>query len=101
MPPAAAAACRLLAPLHGASRVCSPLSSTARLRSLPPPTAPPSPAPPPRRRLYAFTDAAGKTKPGMVAVTDGSGGAVHLEVWEMPIENVGRFLVQVRCRALF
>lgn len=44
----------------------------------------------PEYRLYAFTDAAGKTKPGMIAVTDGSGAAVHLEVWDMPIENVGQ-----------
>lgn len=49
----------------------------------------------PARRLYAFTDAGGKTKPGMVAVQDGSGAAVHLEVWEMPIENFGRFMLQV------
>ncbi|PSC69639.1 allophanate hydrolase [Micractinium conductrix] len=46
-------------------------------------------------KLYAFTDAAGRTKPGMVAVTDGSGAAVHLEVWDMPIENFGRFMLQV------
>lgn len=49
----------------------------------------------PEYRLYAFTDTAGKTKPGMVAVTDGSGAAVHLEVWEMPIQNFGHFMLQV------
>jgi len=51
--------------------------------------------------LYAFTDAAGKTKPGMVAVTDGSGTAVHLELWEMPIEKFGHFmqLVGALCAA--
>lgn len=49
----------------------------------------------PEYRLIAFTDAAGKTKPGMVTVTDGSGAAVHLEVWEMPIENFGHFMLQV------
>ena len=54
------------------------------------------PLPHPSRRLYAFTDAAGKTKPGMVAVTDGSGTAVHMEIWEMPIENFGRFMLLVR-----
>lgn len=49
-------------------------------------------------RLYAFTDASGKTKPGMVALPPGSGGgaAVHLEVWEMPLENFGAFMLQVR-----
>ncbi|KAL4418867.1 hypothetical protein ABPG77_002623 [Micractinium sp. CCAP 211/92] len=49
----------------------------------------------PEYRLYAFTDASGKTKPGMIAVTDGSGAAVHLEVWEMPIQNFGHFMLQV------
>ena len=50
-----------------------------------------------RCRLYAFTDANGKTKPGMVALPPGSSGgaAVHLEVWEMPLENFGSFMVQV------
>lgn len=47
-------------------------------------------------RLYAFTDATGKTKPGMIRVTDGSGASIDLEVWEMPIENFGHFMVQVR-----
>lgn len=46
-------------------------------------------------RLYAFTDDTGKTKPGMVTVVDGSGSAVYLEVWEMPIENFGHFILQV------
>lgn len=32
----------------------------------------------------------------MVAVTDGSGAAVHLEVWEMPIQNFGHFMLQAR-----
>ncbi|KAI7838880.1 hypothetical protein COHA_007346 [Chlorella ohadii] len=51
----------------------------------------------PEYRLYAFTDASGKTKPGMVALPPGSSGgaAVHLEVWEMPLENFGSFMVQV------
>ena len=31
----------------------------------------------------------------MVAVTDGSGAAVHLEVWEMPIEQFGHFMLLV------
>jgi hypothetical protein len=31
----------------------------------------------------------------MVAVTDSSGAAVHLEVWEVPIENFGHFMLQV------
>lgn len=52
------------------------------------------PGPPAPCRLYAFTDATGKTKPGMVAVADGSGTAVHLEVWEMPIQNFGHFMLQ-------
>jgi hypothetical protein len=47
-------------------------------------------------RLFAFTDASGKTKPGMIYVTDGSGAAIDLEVWEMPIENFGDFMLQVR-----
>ncbi|KAL4858303.1 Allophanate hydrolase [Chlorella vulgaris] len=46
-------------------------------------------------KLYAFTDDNGKTKPGMVTVVDGSGSAVYLEVWEMPIENFGHFILQV------
>lgn len=57
-----------------------------------------------RRRLYAFTDASGKTKPGMVALPPSSGGggaAVHLEVWEMPLESFGAFMLQVRLRLTF
>ena len=31
----------------------------------------------------------------MVAVTDGSGASVHLELWEMPIEQFGHFMLLV------
>jgi hypothetical protein len=46
-------------------------------------------------RVYAFTDAAGKTKPGMIRVLDG-GADFHLELWDMPTENFGKFIAQVR-----
>ena len=49
-----------------------------------------------RRRVYAFTDDAGKTKPGMVRVMEGDGGQdYYLELWDMPVENFGRFILQV------
>lgn len=50
----------------------------------------------PVSRLYAFTDTSGKTKPGMVRPLNNEGcNSVELEVWEMPIENFGRFIEQV------
>ena len=46
-------------------------------------------------RLFALTDAAKKvSKPGMVRVADG-GVRVFLEVWDVPSEAFGRFIVQV------
>ena len=46
-------------------------------------------------RLFALTDAAKNiTKPGMVRVADG-GVRVFLEVWDVPSEALGRFIVQV------
>ena len=49
--------------------------------------------------MYAFTDAAGKTKPGMVRVLDGEAGKdFYLELWDMPVENFGRFMLQARRR---
>lgn len=50
-----------------------------------------------RCRVYAFTDAAGKTKPGMVRVLDGEPGKdFYLELWDVPVEKFGRFMLQVR-----
>ena len=50
----------------------------------------------PSRRLYAYTDANGKTKPGMVRPLDTTEcAAVDLEVWDVPIENFGKFMLQV------
>jgi allophanate hydrolase len=47
-------------------------------------------------KVYAFTDAAGKTKPGMVRVAEGEhGGDFFLELWDVPLESFGRFILQV------
>lgn len=35
------------------------------------------------------------TKPGLVRVTDGSGTAFPIEVWDVPADQVGSFLVKV------
>lgn len=50
-----------------------------------------------QRRLFAFTDENGKTKPGMIRplITDNC-AAVHLELWDVPTENFGKFISQVR-----
>ncbi len=46
-------------------------------------------------RLFALTDAArGTAKPGMVRVAAG-GVRVFLEVWSVPVEQFGRFMLQV------
>jgi len=46
-------------------------------------------------RLFALTDAArGVAKPGMVRVAAG-GVRVYLEVWSVPVEQFGRFMLQV------
>ncbi len=38
----------------------------------------------PEYRLYVITNS-GPTKPGAIRVTDGSGAAIALELWEIPI----------------
>lgn len=49
-----------------------------------------------RCRLYAFTDDNGKTKPGMVRpLSHTECAAVYLELWDVPIENFGKFIQQV------
>ena len=49
----------------------------------------------PAYRLFAITDAVKKvTKPGMIRVAEG-GVRVYLEIWSVPIEQFGRFMVQV------
>jgi hypothetical protein len=46
--------------------------------------------------LFAFTDANGKTKPGMVRPLSKEGcTSVYLELWDVPIENFGKFIQQV------
>lgn len=47
-------------------------------------------------RVYAFTDSAGKTKPGMLRVAEGEqGGDFLLELWDIPTEKFGQFMMLV------
>lgn len=48
----------------------------------------------PEYRLYAITNS-GPAKPGAIRVTDGSGAAIALELWEMPVANLGSFVRQI------
>ena len=45
-------------------------------------------------RLYAITNA-GPAKPGAVRVKDGTGAAIALELWEIPVANLGYFLLKI------
>jgi len=49
----------------------------------------------PEYRCYVITDSQRARKPGAVLVTDGSGAALEVEVWDIPLENFGRFMVRV------
>lgn len=50
----------------------------------------------PTYRLYAITDPKSQVcKPGMIAVGTARGAAIELEVWDMPVDNVGKFLLQI------
>ena len=49
----------------------------------------------PEYRCYVITDAQRVRKPGAVFVTDGGGAALEVEVWDIPLENFGRFMVRV------
>ena len=45
-----------------------------------------------RYKMYLITDEKGK-KPGLLRLPDGSpGNGYEVEVWSLPIENVGKFL---------
>lgn len=46
-------------------------------------------------RVYCLTSGDGKRKPGMVRVREG-GKAFLLELWDIPLQNVGAFLQKVR-----
>lgn len=47
-------------------------------------------------RLFAFTDAQGKTKPGMIRPLSKEGcSSIEMEIWEMPVENFGYFMTLV------
>ena len=47
-------------------------------------------------RLYAITDIKSKIrKPGMIAVDRTEGAAIDLEVWDVPVNSVGSFLLQI------
>jgi len=46
-------------------------------------------------RMY-LVDPKGKKKPGLVRVEPGqSGSAIEVEIWKIPVENLGKFLVQI------
>ena len=50
----------------------------------------------PTYRLYAITDRTSNIcKPGMVYVGPGQGRAIDLEVWNLPVENLGNFFQQI------
>jgi allophanate hydrolase len=43
-----------------------------------------------------LVDPNGKKKPGLIRVdNDKTGNAIEVEVWKIPVENLGRFLVQI------
>ena len=46
-------------------------------------------------RCYVITDPQGVRKPGAVLVRDGSGAALEVEVWDIALEQFGRFMVRV------
>ena len=46
--------------------------------------------------LYAITDPATNIcKPGMVAVGKAKGRAIELEVWDIPVQHLGKFFLQI------
>lgn len=46
--------------------------------------------------LYAITDSANNTfKPGMIAVGRANGKAIELDIWNVPVQSLGQFLMQV------
>ena len=46
--------------------------------------------------MFAITDPSNKTcKPGMIAVGTAKGRAIEMEVWKLPVDNLGRFFLQV------
>ncbi|DBA87716.1 TPA: hypothetical protein ACH3X1_004719 [Trebouxia sp. C0004] len=46
--------------------------------------------------LYAITDPANNTcKPGMVAVGKTKGKAIELEIWDLPVQRLGDFFLQI------
>ena len=50
----------------------------------------------PTYKLYAITDRTSNTcKPGMVYVGHGQGTAIDLEVWNLPVDNLGKFFQQI------
>ena len=46
--------------------------------------------------LYALTDSAtGVCKPGMIAVGHGKGKAIELDIWNLPVQQLGQFFMQI------
>ena len=46
--------------------------------------------------LYAITDSSnGTCKPGMIAVGHARGRTIELDIWHLPISNLGAFFMQV------
>ncbi|HEY6142837.1 MAG TPA: allophanate hydrolase [Flavobacterium sp.] len=49
----------------------------------------------PNYKMY-LVDPNGKKKPGLIRVdNDKTGNAIEVEVWKIPVENLGKFLVQI------
>ena len=50
----------------------------------------------PTYELYAITDSANNTcKPGMIAAGRAKGKSVELDIWNVPVQSLGQFLLQI------
>lgn len=46
--------------------------------------------------LYAITDSANNTcKPGMIAVGHAKGKGIEVDIWNVPVQSLGQFLMQI------
>ena len=50
----------------------------------------------PTYELYAITDTkSGTCKPGMIAVGPAKGRPIQLDIWNIPVQNLGKFFLQI------
>jgi allophanate hydrolase len=45
-------------------------------------------------KMYLVKDARGE-KPGLIRLSNGKGSAFELEIWEVPLENAGKFIAMI------